>query len=383
VTDETKPKREGPPQRGLRAIDQARDARATLRFPGPRFWVYTAIVLAAAFVYHYRSVQQRTVSARQALLARQRAVAVELGARWTPLREKVERWSAELAATPGAELIDRATLGSWDFRARPGLYLRTRVTDATSPELLRKAARDSLRDGFTSCFTRARNEQPFDGPPCKRTSDCARGLLCNELDRCAAPAQPYNLRVAYRSLRILSDEWTREVQDANELGLRALTTSFDEATVDDLPIAADLLQRAEYFLLVLDEPTSPEAPANELLAQPHWARVAVVRLADDKLVVRVRREARGAVVGPTGAFDGDTVAARARQANACGLALAVREAMGDSTAEAWVDPQGSSSAAPSANASAAPSAPAPSAAGSGAASASAAAPTTSSAVPRR
>ncbi len=375
MTDEPKPKREGPPQRGLRAIDQARDARATLRFPGPRFWVYTAIILAAAFVFHYRSVQQRTVSTRQTLLARQRAVAVELGARWTPLREKVERWSAELAATPGAEVIDRAALASWDFRARPGLYLRTRVTDAKNPELLRKAARDSLRDGFTSCFTRARNEQPFDGPPCKRTSDCARGLLCNELDRCAPPAQPYNLRVAYRSLRILSDEWTREVQDANELGLRALTTSFDEATADDLPIAADLLQRAEYFLVVLDEPTSPDAPANDLLAQPHWARVAVVRLADDKLVVRVRREARGAVVGPTGAFDGDTSSARARQANACGLALAVREAMGDTSAEAWLEPQGlSPGASPSASAPAASSAPSSSAAGSAAAPTSAAPP---------
>lgn len=341
--------REAPPnearQRGLKAIEEAREARGKLRFPPARFWGWTAVVLAATGILHWKWSQGQLESARQKLMAEQRAVAVELGPKWKSLRGSVEAWTLDLAKDAGAEIVDREALRGWDFRDRPGLYLRLRVDEARDVEALRKGLKSSLRDAFTACLMRVPNPNPLAGAECKRTRDCAVGQICNELDRCTAPAQPYNLRVAYRTMNVLSDEWVRDVQDAGtELRLRLLTGMFEDTVRDDLPVAVDLLTRAQYLLVVLDEPVGGlEArdggtPTQALQAARHTARVGVWRLSDGKNVLRVRREAGAQLLGgaPSGA-DADVLDARQRQANSCALALAVREAMGDTGAT--VQPQ--------------------------------------------
>jgi hypothetical protein len=328
--------------RGLKAIEEARQARGKLRFPPARFWGWAAVVLVVSAILHWKWSQGQLESARQRLMAEQRAVAAELGQRWSAMRGSVERWTLELAREPGPEVIDREALAGWDFRERPGLYLRLRVDEAKDVETLRKALKSSLRDAFTACLMRVPNPSPLAGPECKRTRDCAVGQLCNELDRCSPPAQPYNLRVAYRTMSVLSDEWVRDVQDAStELRLRLLGGMFEDTVRDDLPIAVDLLARAQYLLVVLDEPVPglvvPDggSPTLALQAVPHTARVGVWRLSDGKNVLRIRREAGGQLLGGTPAAVGDDVLdARQRQANSCALALAVRQAMGDASAAA-------------------------------------------------
>jgi hypothetical protein len=361
--------------RGLRAIDVAREQRSKMRWPSARFWAYVALILAVSFVLHWKWSQGKLESERQSLLAKQRGVAAELGPRWFPLRDSIEGWVTELAkAGDVTDVVDKAALASWDFREKPGIYLRLRVDEAGSSEGVRAGAKGSLRDAFTSCFTRAPNESPTAGRECKRTGDCERGQICNENDRCSKPAQPYNLRVAYRALRVLTDDFVREVQDANDIGLRALGAAFDDAARDDFPTAIDLLTRAQYFLVVLDEgvdqlpegsPRSGSGASEALLARPHFARVAVYRLSDKKLVLRTRREAAGVVLGGDGALDPQVAAARARQINSCALAMAVRGVMGDSPEPAPIPavepapstaPSAGPSAAPSAGPSAAPSA---------------------------
>lgn len=330
---------EEPRTRGLQAVEQAREARTKMRWPSPKFWGYTGLVMAVAGIIFWRRSQAELDSERQALMAKQRAVKTELGPRWDPMRDKIEAWTIGLANDAGAEHVDQNALKTLDFRSKPGIYLRLRVDDAKTPEAIRKNAKDSLRDAFTSCLVRVPNPNPLAGNECQRTRDCAQGETCNELNHCSRPAQPFNLRVAYRTLNLLSDEWVRDVQEATtELRLRLLATSYEDAIRDDIPIAVDLLTRAQYFLLVLDEsPAGKEAPkaavnvsaAEALQAIAHPARVGVWSLADGKNLLRVKREAGGQLLGAPPDVGADVLEARQRQANSCSLALEVRKAMGD------------------------------------------------------
>jgi hypothetical protein len=198
---------------------------------------------------------------------------------------------------------------------------------------------------------RVANPMPTAGPECKRTRDCSKSQHCNETKHCSAWAQPFNLRDAYWTLRVLSDDWTHEVQEvSSDLGIRMYVSGFNDALVDDLPSAAELLQRAQYFLVVLDEPVAdmPKlaadagvTPREAIQGVAHQARVGVFRLSDDKLILRLRREAKAGaqLLGATPAVDGEVLEALQRQANSCALALEVRQAMGDSGAAAVSPPQ--------------------------------------------
>ncbi|APR79413.1 Hypothetical protein A7982_04760 [Minicystis rosea] len=300
------------------------------------------------FILQWKWTSNDVDRGKQKLLADQRGVAAELGPRWLPLRDKLEKWTTDLARSAGPEIIDREGLGKWDFRTRSGIYLRLRAEDAQTPEAIRTGAKSSLRDGFTACLMRVPNPSATAGKECKRTRDCPAREFCNEQDHCSKPAQPFNLRVAYRTMQILSDDWVREVQAVDaELRLRLYQTHFEDAIRDDMPLASELLAQAQYFLVVLDEtPPGLALPAadagvtaNEVVqGAAHESRVLVVRLSDDKVLLRIRRPAGGELIGASPAIDSDVMAARQRQANSCALALSVREAMGDTNA-ATVPPQ--------------------------------------------
>ena len=337
-------KDDAPRNRGLPSIQQARDARAEgkTRWPSPKFWAYAGLILAISAILHWKWTDSEVEHTKQKLLADQRGVAAELGPRWFPLRQRIEGWITGLAHDAGPEVIDQEALSKWDFRTRPGIYLRLRVEDAQSPEDIRRGARDSLRDGFTACLMRVPNASATQGKECKRTRDCPAHEFCNEQDHCSRPSQPFNLRVAYRTMQILSDEWVRDVQATDtELRARLFVTNFEDAVRDDIPLAVELLTQAQYLLVVLDETPAGTPPAGDagsmeetVQGLPHAARVAVYRLEDDKLVLRIRRESGGELIGVTPQANPETLAARQRQANSCALALAVRQAMGDTGAAA-------------------------------------------------
>lgn len=335
--------------RGLPSIQQARDARAEgkTRWPSPKFWAYAGLILAITGILHWKATDADVERTKQRLLADQRGKVAEFGPRWFPLRQRIEGWVSALAKDAGPEVIDREALAQWDFRTRSGIYLRLRAEEAQTPEDIRTGARDSLRDGFTACLMRVPNGSATAGKECKRTRDCPMREFCNEQDHCARPAQPFNLRVAYRTMHILTEDWVREVQASDsELRTRLYVTNYEDAVRDELPLAADLLIEAKYLLVVLDEtPKGTPVPAADagtmaeaVQGLPHAARVAVYRLSDDKLLLRVRRDSGGELIGIAPQADPEVLAARQRQANSCALALAVREAMGD-TGAAAVPPQ--------------------------------------------
>ena len=324
--------------RGLPSLAQSKQDRADgkVRYPSTKFWGWAGIVLAVSAIVHWKRSQAELESTRSTLLAKQRTVVAELGPRWLPLREKVEAWTIDLAKQPGSEVVEKEILASWKFLDKPGIYLRLDVDQATTSDSLRQAANASLRDGFTACLFRAQNTNQLSGKECKRTRECAMGEMCNELDRCAPPAQPYNLRVAYRSLRVMSDDWIRDVQEASgDLKLRTFIEFFEDTVKDDLPVVIPLLEKAQYFALVLDEPVEnlnvPQGSSKSeaLRSVPHPSRVGIWRLSDGKLVVRLRRTADVDLKQSGMPLDDRVMAAQKRQALSCALAGSVREAMGD------------------------------------------------------
>ncbi len=327
--------------RGLRSVQEHREGRGKMRWPPAKYWGYAGIVMGLMLIFHYKRTLSELDRMRNELLGKQRYVKTQIEPKWTPLRDKMEGWTTQLAKGPVEELIEKDALAEWGFRSKKGVYLRLRAEDAESADAIRKAAKDSLRDAFTGCLALVPNASPLAGKECKRSSECERGEHCNEQDHCSKPAQPFNLRIAYRAFAVLSDEWVREVQEANEMTVRGLAPTFDDLVRDDMPMATDLVREAQYFLVVIDEkadkeppPVPGSKPSEVRQALPHFARIGVWRLTDDKPMLRMRREAAGQLLGNPGSVEPEVAEARQRQANSCSLAIQVRQAIGDANAAA-------------------------------------------------
>jgi len=337
-----------PRTRGLPSLNEARAerrralilGRVRLRAMPPQFWLWVAVVLGCFLVVYFRIAQGKLESAKGVVMAKQRAIAQTLGPKILPFRDKIERWTQELAgAVPSNFTASRASYD--EISKQPSVYLRLRQSNARSAATIRKAAASSLHDGFTSCFfVRTAGDDPTRGRKCLRLADCDPGLVCNEYDVCVPPPRPYNLRLAYRALRVLSTEWTDEVHEApSELAVTAYDRDLDGVTKNDVPVAIEMLSRAEYFTLVLDEDPPQGLPSElhdagetheeRVQRVPHVARVGIWRLANDEPVLRLRTEARATVVpvGERVVRRQETVAAQQRQANGCAVALAVKQAL--------------------------------------------------------
>jgi hypothetical protein len=281
-------------ERGLPSLNEAREERRRLLVVGRarmpaipvHFWLWTLVALSAFGVIYWRLAQGKLEDARGRVLARQRAMSVGLGAKLYPFRSRVEGWIGELAGNPGPdEVSSNADLER--IRTDASVYLRLRLLDAKSQKKMRKAAQSSLRDGFTSClFVSKPSGDPRVGTACRTGGDCAAGQLCNEWSVCAPPGDPYNMRLAYRTLRVLSSDWTDEVHQAtSELALTAYDRDLENVAKHDVPVTLEVLARARYFTLVLDEDPPQglppeigedgETPAERVQRVPHHARVGI------------------------------------------------------------------------------------------------------------
>jgi len=339
-----------PRQRGLPSLNEAREQRKRALVAGkariyggsPLFWLWVFLVLAAFTVIYWKFAEGKLESQKSAIMAKQRAVMQTLGVKIIPFRDRLEKWVLELAHSEPS-LVASGDIDAEALATTPSVYLRARLKNAESVASLRAAAQKSLRDGFTSClFVR---KEATDGTPCRTPADCSGGLVCNDFSVCGRPSQPFNLRLAYRALRILSTEWTDELHRAStDLKARAFELDLDAVTRTDVPVAIELLSRARYFALVLDEepaeglppalprdvPGEKEEGEDERLARvSHTARIGIWDIQSEKLVVRLRAEASGQFV-PMGSgrlVDPRTRAAEQRQVNSCALALEVQEAL--------------------------------------------------------
>ncbi|MGC4086551.1 MAG: hypothetical protein QM756_01390 [Polyangiaceae bacterium] len=332
---------------GLPSLNEARADRrrafvmGKVRMPAVpmHFWLWAAVVVSASGVVYWRIAESKLEAERSKVMAKQRAMSVALGARLFPFRDKTEGWVRELSApwsgpmvSPQAELEKVRNAGA--------VYLRLRLATTKSPRDIRKAAADSLRDGFTSCLfvTKAATAPATPASTCRTIGDCAAGLLCNEWNACAPADQPYNMRLVYRTLRVLSSDWTDELHQADsELALSAYDRDLENVARRDVPVTVDILSRTKFFALVLDEDPQggvPKATADEseleaLQRLPHFARVGVWDVASGAPLLRIRVAAAGsfAQMGTGAVSDPITVSAQQRQVNSCAVALKAREAL--------------------------------------------------------
>jgi hypothetical protein len=301
------------------------------------FWLWVVVGFAAFGVIYWRVAQGRLESRKSAVMAKQRAVAVALGPKLQPFRDQVEGWARELAADGPADFVaPGAALEG--LREAPGVYLRLRQENTKSAKQIRKAAQSSLLDGFTSCLFVSPSALPTQGAACRVTSDCQPGQLCNEWNVCAPPPRPYNMRLAYRALRVLSSDWTDELHGADsELGVSAYDRDLDSVAKYDVPVAAEIMSKARFVTLVIDEdpegglpaaqPGDTESAEQRLQRTPHFARVGIWDVASKAPLLRLRAQAAADFVPMGGRVitAPETVAAQSRQANSCALALAVRD----------------------------------------------------------
>ena len=273
-------------------------------------------------------------------MAKQRAISQTLGPKILPFRDRAEGWVVELAGPPKKDHVD-PELVLKKLSTRPGVYLRLRQANAKNPDSIRTAAARSLRDGFTSCLFIDRGSKNLShGKQCKTAGDCAAGQLCNEWHVCKPPPRPFNMRLAYRALRVLSTDWTDELHEANsELAVLAYERDLEAVSRSDVPVAIELLQRAEFFTAVVDEDPkgglpkkladSDETDEERLQRVAHTARVGVWNVQTGQQVLGLRARAGGDLmpVGKAVSRDPQNLAAQQRQANSCALALQVKRVL--------------------------------------------------------
>jgi hypothetical protein len=270
----------------------------------------------------YRLISGRQLEqAKAELLAKQRAVESSIGSEWFPLRDRIESLVLLAAKRAEPDVVDRET-AAWGFRTMPGLYLRLRLADANDVPSVRRGASSSQKDGFVGCLLREPNVP------------AARG----DADAGAFAEQPWNWQKAYAATRILTDDWVGEVKNAPDpLRLKVFEEQYEKAVTTEVPLAIDLVRKAQFFLLVLDE-DSNEA---EILAEggtvseavlqrtPHYARIHLYNLRTGKEALSLRRSAEASFVfaGEHDATDPETLDAMKRQVNNCALAKEVERAI--------------------------------------------------------
>lgn len=338
-------RREAPPElsRGLSAVEKSRSERNKIKRPPLKVIVWFAMTLVVALILYFRWESTQTESARSKLLSKQREAVALFGNQWFETRDALEAWTVELGGKPEVDYVDTAELANFDFRTMPGIYLRLRKDQAKDVASVREGAMGSLRDGFTSCLVYNKADtSPTSGKECVDSAECEPGQICNEFSFCAKPGQPYNLRLAYRAFGVLSPEWETEARTTtNSLTIRALDVAFEDAKRIDFPIAVDLLAKAKFFLVVIDERPPPVSaaktegdagpPPDDVEAAAgvtYPSRVGLYRLSDKKLLMRITREAKAELLGGAPVGDPGVAAAIARQAQSCALANEVRKAAG-------------------------------------------------------
>ena len=332
-------------ERGLPSLNQARAERrralvygkVALKAMPPHFWLWAVVGMAAFGVAYWRVTESRLESRKSAVMAKQRSIAVALGPKIQPFRDQVEGWARELAADGPADFVAPGD-GLKDLRDAVSVYLRLRRENTKTTKQIRKAAQASLHDGFTSCLFVSPTGLPTQGTSCHVTSECQPGQLCNEWNVCAAPPRPYNMRLAYRALRVLSSEWSDELHAADtDLGVNAYDRDLDSVAKHDVPVAVEIMNKARFVTLVIDEEPSVEVPAESAVAgetaeerlqrTPHFARVGIWDIATKTPLLRLRAQAAADFVAMGGhaKVSPEIAAAQARQANSCSLALVVRD----------------------------------------------------------
>lgn len=328
------PIQQEPRKPGLKAVYEGREQRVKGKFTRltPRILLFLVSSFFLIILLYGFFAKRSLDKAKGELLAKRRAVEATLGPEWFPLRDNLEKLTLDTANNWPGDWVD-SIASKTDFRSAPTVYLRLRVADAKNVESLRAHAKDSVKDAFAGCMFKGAFAPSPDGGTETITRDNAMEIASRGL------ADVWNLREAYASTRVLTDQWADEVKDASDdLRLRVFEQQFDLATRKEIPLAVKIIKRAQWFVLVLDE-DAPEAldksdggaiTMEALQLVPHTARVRIWNLRTNAELARVKATAGGGVrfVGEQATSDPEAMEAAQRQVNNCALANRVQAALG-------------------------------------------------------
>jgi hypothetical protein len=153
------------------------------------------------------------------------------------------------------------------------------------------------------------------------------------------PDHPYNLRLLYAGLRVLTPEWVAALEAAkDELQVRAIDLDLQTASKHEAVAAVELVRRSRYFTAVLDEeapggaavpPAADESRDEQLQAVDHRVRVGIWDILRAAPLAVLNVEAAGRFVRLGGGKNADprTQRAQQRQANNCAVATEVRRSL--------------------------------------------------------
>ncbi|MGH7282345.1 MAG: hypothetical protein ACRELY_12520 [Polyangiaceae bacterium] len=309
---------------GLKSIQSAREDRGRGKYSRmtPNVMLVALVGVVGVLIAYWFFSQRSLAEQKSNLLAKQHAAVATVGAEWFPMRDKIEGIVLDSAKSfPDQDFI---APDHFDFRAMPGIYLRLRVAEARDVASVRSAAQNSVKDAVCGCLLKEPNPSALRG----------------DADAGGAPEQPWNMRQAYASTRILTDEWANEVRDSSDdLRLRVFQQQYDQAVNGEIAQSIDIIKRARFFLLVLDE-DEPEAKTKAdggaiteeiLQTVEHESRVRIVDTQTWKDIAVLRRTGVGDLVqvGENhGPVDSESRDSTSRQVKNCSLGMQVSRALG-------------------------------------------------------
>ena len=230
-----------PRVRGLPSLEEARAerrraivfGRVRLRAMPPQFWLIAGDRhrrvrrhLLAPRAGQARGAEERGdgEAARHRADARTRRSCRFATASKAGSRELAGTWPGDFVE-PGTSL---ETISQEPGRV-PAAYARER--QGPEPRFAKRRAHRCTTASRRACSCSTNAADPTKGPACRSPADCAAGPAVQRVERLCAAAGAYNMRLAYRTLRVLSTEWTDELHaDDNDLTVSAYDRDLDAVT---------------------------------------------------------------------------------------------------------------------------------------------------------
>lgn len=265
-----------------RRVRRQFEANATRRTALIRLVVVVVVAAIAVAVVHEQQTRTAQLNAAKKALLQSRA---ELRATLTPsalaIGERLTRalrHEANALHVPVRDESLRSTNG-WDtLLARPLIYTRAEIALLEPPERLEATVSESRIDAFVACLKHPpgdRSEKEL----MKRVSD-AYGSGPHEFTQ-----NVYRAHDALLTLRLLDPAIDRQIERADELQpVVHFQQTWEDAQLDArLPAVF-----GEVFLMLLDEPKTPNTPVELDGASVHGVRVVIVDISREHDQVLLR-----------------------------------------------------------------------------------------------
>ena len=288
-------------ERGLKSVnrlqDERRGDRLGTRFLRPKV-IFGIVGLVVALYGTNLYFARRELHTRQkSLYARQNEVREKLGSFYSTLVSKAATCAPSEAGAYKGDVSERI-----DFNAGTFAYLRLHISDATSGKSVESAAKDAQRDALASCF--ATGESREAGEPLVWPTG---GL--------------------FRKTAALQEPFTEEIRESlTPRRIEFLEWRMKDAEAGPLAEAKKMFVRLQYLLLAIDEEYGAgKTELSQLQLEAHPVRVAVLRLADDRVLFRRKLDAAVSNMGIASASL-EVLHALRRNATNCDVGKSARDA---------------------------------------------------------